>query len=178
MFRAYTRLTLLAAAIILGLVYQFQGNLTFAMYLYLAAVLLLTSHILFGNIWQAFTALRSGRVTLADRILGLVIRPSWLLPRPRAYYHFVRGMLALRAEQLEEGDRALQMALDGPLRSDRDRALALLNRAHIAYLQENWKTCRTLKEEAEQLKARDLLIQEHLKKLNQALNQKGDARLN
>lgn len=178
MFRAYTRLALLLAAIILGLVYQFQGNLTFALYLYLAAGLLLASHLLFGNIWQAFTALRSGRVGLADRILELVVRPSWLLPRPRAYYYFVQGMLALRSEQLERGDQSLQLALDGPLRSDRDRALALLNRAHIAYLQQNWSACRTLKEEAEKLQARDLLIQEHLKKLNQALNQQGDARLN
>jgi hypothetical protein len=178
MFRAYTRLALLFAAIILGLVYQLQGNAQFAIYLYLAAALLLASHLLFGNIWQAFTALRSGRPGLADHILGLVVRPTWLLPRPRAYYHFVQGMLALRTEQLEEGDRALQRALAGPLRSDRDRALALLNRAHIAYLQQNWSACRALKEEAEQLQARDLLIQEHLKKLNQALNQQGDARLN
>jgi len=178
MFRAYTRLALLFAAIILGLVYQLQGNPAFAMYLYLAAVLLLASHLLFGNIWQAFTALRSGRVALADRILGLVVRPSWLLPKPRAYYHFVRGMLALRAEQLEKGDRALQLALAGPLRSDRDRALALLNRAHIAYLQKNWSDCRRLKEEAEKLQSNDLLIQEHLKKLNLSLNQQGDARLN
>jgi len=178
MFRAYTRLALLVAAIILGLVYQFQGNATFAMYLYLAAALLLASHLLFGNIWQAFSALRSGRVELADRILGLVVRPSWLLPRPRAYYHFVQGMLALRAEQLEKGDQALQLALAGPLRSDRDKALALLNRAHIAYLQKKWMACRSLKDQAEQLQASDLLIKEHLKKLNQALNQQGDARLN
>jgi len=148
---------------------QAQEGIAQAWYLYLAGALLFLSHLLFGNIWQAFAAMRSGNLSLADRIVGLVISPSLLLPRPRAYYFFVRGILALKSDQLQQGDELLQRALQGPLQKTRDYALALLNRAHIAYLQRDWKQCAQLKREAEAQNANDLLIKEHLKKLEQAL---------
>ena len=171
MFRAYTRLSLIFLSFALGGLIHTQEGIEQAWYLYLAGFLLLLSHVLFGNIWQAFAAMRSGNLPLADRIAGLVFFPSLLLPRPRAYYYFVRGMLALKSDRLQAGDDHLKKALDGPLRQPRDYALALLNRAHIAYLQNDWERCARLKKEAEAQQANDLLIQEHLEKLDKALQE-------
>lgn len=169
MFRAYTRLSLIFLAFAIGGLIHAQEGIAQAWYLYLAGGLLLLSHILFGNIWQAFAAMRSGNLSLADHIVSLVFSPSLLLPRPRAYFYFVRGMLALKSDRLQEGDDYLKNALNGPLQKPRDYALALLNRAHIAYLQNDWDRCARLKQQAEAQQADDLLIQEHLEKLDKAL---------
>ena len=169
MFRAYTRLTLLLLAILLCLIYIIRGDFIYAAYLSIAAFLLGLSHIWFANIWQAFTAIRRGNTLLADRILNMVLRVDWLRPRARAYYFFVKGMLSLRANRLEEGKTQLLRALEGPLSSEKDRALAALNLAHIAYVQKNWDDCQKWVDVAQQTDANDLLIKEHIKKLTQAI---------
>lgn len=165
MFRAYTRLALLLAALLLSLAYLLRDEYAQAVYLLIAALLLGLSHIWFGNIGQAYTAIRRGHTQMADRILAMILWPRWLLPRPRAYYYFIRGMLHLHANRLEEGAEALQKALKGPLREGKDKALATLNLAHIAYLRQDLDACKKRIVQVEEMGTNDLLIKEHLDKL-------------
>jgi tetratricopeptide (TPR) repeat protein len=142
--------------------------------LYLAAVILLLTHVLFGNVWAAFRLLQHGQLADASRLLDKVFTPKLLLTRNRAYYYFARGILALQQQEMEQGEAHLQRALDLGLFRANDRALARLNLAHVYYVLKQYPAARRALTAAEAEAPTDLLIKENLAKLRRALEQERD----
>ena len=154
----------------LGILLNIQIGFTPAWYLYATAATLLLTHFLFGTVWTAFSKMRKGKMIEAETLLNQIRRPEWLAKRPKAYYHFIKGVIALQKKDLDNGNLFLNKALDLGLRSETDKALANLNLAHIAYTQKRPLEARKYLENAKACKTDDLMLKENLKKLEGVLS--------
>jgi len=164
------RLVLFGFLLLFGVLLQVQKGFYAAWYLYAAALLLLAGHVLFGTVFPAFQLLQKGGVNEAEKMLRQVWNPSWLLPRHRTYYFLTKGMIALRRKQLDEADPMLREALRLNPRRPLDRAYLCLNLAHIQYMKKEIGPCREFLQQAKSEKVDDLLIKEHIQKLEAALS--------
>lgn len=163
------RLLLVVAFLILGFLLHARIGIEAAWMLYASAIILLILHFLFGNVWLAFRSLQRGKADLAQRLLRQTRFPHLLVRRNRAYYYFTQGMLDLQREELEAGNQHLEQALELGLYRANDRALAHLNLAHIAYVQQQYERASQQSRIARAAEPTDLLIKDQLNKLERAL---------
>ena len=163
------RLALIILFIILGIILHIQIGLTPAWYLYATAFVLLLTHIFFGTVWGAFGQLKRGNILKAEKLLAQIWSPNLLAKRPRAYYHFTKGLIALQRKQLPVGNKHFKAAIGLGLRNDTDRALAHLNLAHIAFLTKQIETSKEYLAKAKTFETNDLMIKENLNQLEVAL---------
>ena len=167
----YTRLRsgLIVLFIGLGLLLHVQTGLGNAWYLYAAALVLIISHMLFGNVWLAFGLLRKGKMEQAEKLLATIKRPELLVKRNRAYYHFSKGLIYLQKKELKVGEQHLRQAMKLGLQRKNDQALATLNLAHIFYVQKSFVEAASFLEQARSFEPTDLMIKDNIEKLDQAL---------
>lgn len=171
MIYGWLRQFLVVLFLSLGILLHLQLGLFAAWYLYVAALLLLVVQIVFGSVWAAFYQLQRGKVDAAQKLLQQTWNPNWLARRHKAYYHFTRGLIALQHHALEPGEADIKKALEYGLQRKRDEALALLNLAHIQYVNKNVKQSRAYVKQVRALEVNDLLIQENLDQLEKVLAQ-------
>ena len=169
MVNSIIRLALILVFLILGVILHIKLGIQAAWYLYAASVILMITHLIFGTVWSAFYYLRKGKIERADQLLRQVVSPGLLIPRHRAYYFFVKGMVLLQRHQLPEAAVNLEQAVDLGLQSDKDTAIARLNLAHIAWVQKDVEKSQKHLAVAKQMETSDLLIKDNIKKLEQAL---------
>lgn len=167
----YTKLrfAIILFFIALGIILHVQQGIGSAWYLYLAAVVLLLTFFLFGNVWLAFRLLKQGKPEKAEQLLNLIPKPNWLIRRNRAYYFFTKGMVLLQRKELASAENYLQKGLALGLQSKNDKALASLNLAHIHYVQKEPQAAGKYLKQAQSYESDDLMIKEHLEKLQLAL---------
>lgn len=167
----YSRLryALIFMVLALGVLLHWRMGLANAWYMYLAGIVLLAFHFLFGSVWQAFHTLKKGKPDQAEKILKFTQFPELLVQRNRAYYHFTYGMIALQRKALPAAEEHLKKALDLKLDTANDRALAALNLAHLYFVQQNPDDCQQFLQRAKAEKASDLMIKDQIGKLESAL---------
>ncbi|MFT5167552.1 MAG: hypothetical protein ACI8P3_002790 [Saprospiraceae bacterium] len=163
------RFLLIFFFLVLGIILHVQLGLSSAWYLYLSVFILLGTHFLFGNIWAAFSMLKKGKIEEAETLVNQIKRPEFLAKKPRAYYHFIKGMIALQQEELKEGEIHLVQALERGLRSPNDNALTALNIAHIYFKQEKLDPCRSYLKQSKAFKPNDLMIKQKIEELERVL---------
>ena len=164
-----TRLILVFLFIVIGVVLHVKTGIGSAWYLYAAAFILMITHFLFGNVLTAFGHLNKGQLKQAESIIDAVKRPDFLLKGHRAYYYFVKGMIALQHKEYPEAEKNLKMALDIGLRTSTDKALTGLNLAHMCFLQQRYPECRDYVARVKTEGSTDLMIKDKLKELEMAL---------
>lgn len=142
------------------------------------ALVLGIGYLLFGTVNGALFMLNRGQVGEAEKILGQVYKPEWLLKSHKAYYYFTKGLLSLHkvnnkdgseALYLKEGEEYLLKSLQIGLSRKQERAMAYLNLAAVA-LQHNDKA--KTQEYYENLKANetgDLRLQKSVEELAAAI---------
>jgi hypothetical protein len=160
MFYHKIRVGLFFLFIGLGILLNIQIGLTPAWYLYVTAAILMLTHFLFGTVWTAFSKMRKGKMIEAETLLNQIRRPEWLAKRPKAYFHFIKGVIALQKKELDEGAISLKKT---------DTALANLNLAHIAFSQKRHVEAKKYLHNAKVCKTDDLMIKQNLKQLESAL---------
>lgn len=163
------RFLLIILFLILGLVLHIQLGLAQAWYLYLASFIILLTHFLFGNIWAAFSKLRKGKLVEAETLINQIKRPELLTKQHRAYFHFIKGMIALQNEELQEGKVQLKQALERGLRTPNDNALTALNIAHIYFKQSQLQDCRSYLRQSKSFQPNDLIIKQKIDELEKVL---------
>lgn len=169
MFYTRIRFALIFLFLALGIWIHWGDSLSSAWYLYFASLLLLATHFLFGNVWAAFVQLRRGKILEAEALIRRVKHPQWLAKRPRAYYYFTKGMIALQYKELQSSEVDLRKALEGGLRSSNDKALAALNLAHIYFLEKRPEDCRSFLQKAKDLQPNDLMIKTKIEEMEKIL---------
>ncbi len=174
MFHTRIRFYLILLFLFLGVVLHIEQGLKSAWYLYVAALLLLFTHFLFGNVWAAFGKLKKGQLDEAERLIDQIKRPQYLTKRHRAYYHFIKGMIALQRKELPQAEGQLKEALDIGLRTNNDHALTAINLAHICFLEKRNQEAIAYLSKARSFKSNDLLIKENIKKMEQVLQQQSN----
>lgn len=166
------RLLLIGLFIIVGITLHLKVGLTPAWYLYLAAVILLLTHFLFNSVWAAFTLLRQGKILEAETLLNTIQKPEWLAKSSRAYYYFIKGMIAVQKKDIDNAKIPLEEALKLGLRNDKDSGFALLNLGHIAFIQKQFEDAKSYLMKLKALKINDLILKENISELEKALSEK------
>ncbi|MCB9285246.1 MAG: hypothetical protein H6563_14335 [Lewinellaceae bacterium] len=163
------RLILVSFLVLFGILLQVEKGLYAAWYLFAAAFLLLAGHALFGTVFPAFQLLQRGLVEDADKLLNQVWNPSWLLPRHRTYFFLSKGMIALKRDNPAVAEPLLRQALQLKPERPLDRAYLSLNLAHIQFLKREYQACREFLDLAKSEQVNDLVVKEHIQRLEQAL---------
>ncbi len=163
------RFSLIILFTLLGIILHIKIGFSSAWYLYLASMIMLVAHFLFGNVWAAFGMLRKGKIPEAEILVNQIKRPEFLSKQHRAYYHFIKGMIALQKEELKEGEIQLKQALERGLRSSNDNAMAALNIAHIYFRQNKLDACRTYLKQSKSFSPNDLLIKQKIDEMEKVL---------
>ncbi|MEN0005195.1 MAG: hypothetical protein AAF798_13670 [Bacteroidota bacterium] len=165
----YARFALMSLFIVLGVFFHLQYGIGSAWYFYLAFAILLCTHLFFGSVWLALQQIQQGKLQKAEQLLKFVVQPKWLIKRNRSYYYFVKGLIDMQAKKLDQAKLALEEAVSIGLGRKNDRALALLNLAHIYFLQKDLKSAKLYTQQASETFPTDLMIKDNLSKLRQAL---------
>lgn len=169
MFLARIRFLIGIVIIVLGVLIHFNVGFGSAWYMYLAGMIILITHFLFGNVMLAFGKLNKGEVDTAEDLILQIKRPDFLLKTHQAYYYFVLGMIALQKKQAGFAEQHLKQALTLGLRTDTDNALVAINIAHVHFVKKEYQLANEFRIKAESFNSNDLLIKENLKKLEEAL---------
>lgn len=99
-----------------------------------AAALLAWGYYRYGTVWLALRALSAGDGERAARLLNGVRRPDRLGSQSRAYYEYVRGVLAAAEERFDRAESHLRSSLDHRLRTENDRTLVECTLAEVLIL--------------------------------------------
>lgn len=154
---------------VLGTFFHFKFGFENAWYFYLTAIFLVLTQLFLGNVWQAFAALKKGDTERVGKIINGIAFPKLLIKRNRAYYYFVKGMLHLQQKDLAAAKSNLLAANQLGLFRANDQALCLLNLAHIHYVENDFAQSKKYMEQAKLTPSNDLMIKEHLQKLEKSL---------
>lgn len=163
------RFILIFSFLLIGAIIHWKIGIDAAWMSYAAAAILLLTHLLFGSVWVAFRFIQRGQLPEAQQLLNRIRYPQLLVKRNRAYYHFAQGLVALQQERFQEGEVHLQEGLKLGLFRANDRAMAFLNLAHIHYVEKNFGQSQSFLQKARDESPTDLMIKDHLGKLEQAL---------
>ena len=174
MFTTRIRFVLILLFLIIGVILQAKHGFSPAWYLYLTCLILLFTHFAFGNVWAAFSKLQKGKILEAELLINQIKRPEWLIKQNRTYYHFIKGMIALQQKNLSEGEEHLKIAVSRGLRSNNDNALALLNLAHIGFLEKRYKDSQSYLQQAQAFNPKDLMIKRKIEELENLLTHQID----
>ena len=169
MFTARIRFVLILLFLIIGAILQIKNGFASAWYLYLTSLILLFTHFAFGNVWAAFSKLQKGKIMEAELLINQIKKPEWLVKQNRTYYHFTKGMIALQQKDLSEGEKQLKIAADRGLRSDNDNALALLNLAHISFVEKRNEDTRNYLQQARTFNPSDSMIKQKMDEMEKLL---------
>jgi hypothetical protein len=96
------------------------------------ALLLAWGHFRHSTVHAAFQACRRGNLAGARALLAAVPDPRRLTRKDQAYYHWLNGGFLAGDGKMEEARAAMQLAADGALRTDSDRALVNCQLAELA----------------------------------------------
>src|SRR5688572_24524772 len=131
MFSPGIRWALVSLALTLAAVQLAQGRwegLIFAV----VALLLIWGHFRYSTVHAAFQACRRGNLAGARALLASIPDPARLSAKDRAYYYWLQGGLLAGDGKPEEARVSMQLAADGALRTDSDRALVNCQLAELA----------------------------------------------
>ena len=163
------RSVFVVVSFVLGTFFHFKFGFENAWYFYLTAIFLVLTQLFLGNVWQAFAALKKGDTERVGKIINGTAFPKLLIKRNRAYYYFVKGMLHLQQKDVAAAKSNLLAANQLGLFRANDQALCLLNLAHIHYVENDFAQSKKYMEQAMAIPSDDLMIKEHLQKLEKSL---------
>lgn len=170
MFFSKIRFLVAMFILIAAVIIHVKVGIGTAWYMYLAGMIILLTHFLFGNVLLAFSKLNKGKIEEAENLILQIKKPEWLLKSHRAYYYFILGMIALQRKQTGYGEQHLKKALDLGLRTKTDNALAALNIAHLNFVvKKDYKAANDYRIKAASFESEDLMIKENLQKLKEEL---------
>lgn len=151
MFSPMMRLALGLVGCVAGALSFLNGRWLLGSAYLIATLLLIRGHRRSGAVWLAFRAFRRREMSRVKELLGSVDHPERLDPRYRAYFDWMAGVLAADEDDFEVARSLLTRAVEGPLRTDKDRSVVHFHIAEIARFQEDVTGARHHLEEARRL---------------------------
>lgn len=96
-------------------------------------VLMALGYFLNGAVYLAFRKLGKNDFDRAEELLKMTKYPQYLGRTQKAYYYFITGCIEANKENLQPAANAFETALRSGLRTENDKAIAMLNLASIFY---------------------------------------------
>jgi uncharacterized protein HemY len=131
MFSPFVRLLMIAVSLIYGIKWLYLGE-WIGILLILGAVLLTVGYFRYGTVWLAFHALARGNLEKANRHISKINNPDRLGNQSKAYYYWIKGLLALNHGRHEEAKEFLERVEENHLRTANDQSILACLFAQVA----------------------------------------------
>lgn len=155
----------LVVAIVLTITVGFGWSFIF----WIIFIVFVVGYFLLGTIAAASEKLNVGDLDGAERILGYTKFPNLLLKMNQAYFSLLKGMIALQRNDTKTGEVLLQEAYDKGLPTNNDKAMVLLNLAHINYSKNKVNLVKGQLRQIKELNVEDPSLNAKVAELEQAL---------
>ncbi len=174
--RIFLIIALIASGLV-GVLLNLHPGVSLVMWL--SALILILSYLLFGSVNTALFWLKSGRIDKAEEALNKgIYKVEWLLKSHKAYYYFTKGLIGLYRSQentpekefhLKEGEDNLLKSLEIGLSRKQERAMAYLNLAHAAFFRRDKAKATEYTQKLKENQTADLQLQKKTEELEAAL---------
>ncbi|MCH2233406.1 MAG: DUF2892 domain-containing protein [Crocinitomicaceae bacterium] len=109
------------------------------------------------NILLALAQMRTQNYEKAQKYLGRIKQPQFLLKRQRAYFYYLTGLAGGQQNSLGQAESLFRKALSIGLKNDHDKAMAKMNLAAICMSTGRRKEAETLLTEAKKHDTKGML---------------------
>lgn len=157
MIRKSLRL-IIASLIFIGAIFLFVfGYIWWGILAILITGLVTLTHFRNESIMTAFYYLRKNDIKNAEKALGRLKHPEYLIKSQEAYYYFLFGLVESQLRSITKAEKYFKKALNTGLRMKNDQAVAYLNLSGIYLSQRNKKVATHYLSEAKKLDKAKLL---------------------
>lgn len=163
------RLIATIASLVLAIVLTVTLGFGWSFIFWIVFVTFVVGYFLLGTISAASLKLNEGDIDGAERILGYTKFPKLLLKMNLAYFRLLQGMIAMQRNDTATGEALLQEAYDTGLPTDNDRAMVLLNLAHLNYSKGKHQIAKTQVRQIKDMGVTDPMLNEKVAEIEQAL---------
>ena len=125
------RLVVVAGSAAVGVWLSLSGSHTTGLLFLVASAILGVGYFRYGPVWLAMRALGRGETDTAASYLSSIADPQRLERQSRAYFELASGFVPAERGHLTDAQQHLRKALELPLRTPNDRALAEVNLARL-----------------------------------------------
>lgn len=152
MYTPFVRLLFGVLGIALAIKFYLSGSIPSLLLTLGGVALVVWGYFRNGTVFIAFQQVKKNNPTKAERLLAKIKKPEWLSRSQKAYYHFTRGFVKMSNQQAEDSLSEFRQALEIGLRTDNDKAIALLNISSLALDLGNIKEARESLKQAKSFK--------------------------
>ena len=159
-----------------GIILAFTVNFWYALPLLIIGIILVVVYVLFGSVNAAAKHIQEGDFATADKKLRLTWKPEWLYVTQRAFYHIMKGSIAMDAKDTTLAESHFDHALQMDLPSDNEKGMVLLQLANINATKGKWNVAKNYYRDIKKLKVTEKQIKEQIDQFGKALANSGQVK--
>ena len=172
----YLLIGLTIGTLLAGLILAFTVNFWYALPFLIIGIIMLVVYVLFGSVNAAAKHIQDGDFATADKKLKLTWKPEWLYVTQRAFYHIMKGTIAMDAKDTVLAESHFDTALQMDLPSDNEKGMVLLQLANINASKGKWNVAKNYFRDIKRLKVTEKQIKEQIDQFGKALANSGQVK--
>lgn len=137
MYSPIVRIILAGVALIMAWKFYSMGNMTSTYMVLVAIGLIVWGYFKNGTVYMAFQQLKKENYHKAEQLLLKVSKPELLKKSQKSYYHFTKGFIELKKQNIDSAYNELNTALILGLRTQNDTSIVTLNLASLELERKN-----------------------------------------
>ena len=159
------------ASLLLALIITFIPYLGFgySFIFWLIFVVFVVGYFLLGTLSAASKRLQFEDLDGAEKVLDYTKFPNLLLKMNKAYFHLLKGMIAMKRNQYPEAETLMQRAYDIGLPTDNDKGMVLFNLAQLNYNKRKFNAAKLQLRQIKELDIKEPMLLEQVGQLESAL---------
>ena len=134
----YLRFALIIGLIGGGIALWATLGIWYGIFFVLTGIVMLAGYLLLGTIQSAAELVQKMDFEGAENRLNLTFFPNLLYKPNRAYYHLIKGTLAMQRKEYDQAEIFMTTADAIGLPSDNERAMIYMQLSNIAATRNNW----------------------------------------
>lgn len=172
----YLRFGLIALGIIGGTALWVAFGFWYGFLFLLAGIILLVSYIFLGTVGSAAKAVQVQDFDRAEKLLDLTLKPNWLYSANRAFYHMMRGNIALSRKDMNAAETSFKIAEEIDIPTPNERAALHLQLAQLEANRQRWTAAKNYLKKAKEAKTTLPQLKEQIAMVDAALKNAGQVK--
>ncbi|MEZ5032751.1 MAG: hypothetical protein R2787_15280 [Saprospiraceae bacterium] len=172
----YLRFALIIALLGGGIALWATLGIWYGIFFVLIGIVMLAGYLLLGTIQSAAELVQKMDFEGAENRLNLTFFPNLLYKPNRAYYHLIKGTLAMQRKEYDQAEIFMTTADAIGLPSDNERAMIYMQLSNIAATRNNWTGAMAHFRKVMDLKVTEPQMKEQIREYEKALGNRGMAK--
>ncbi len=159
------------SSLLLALIITFIPSLGFgfSFIFWLIFLVFVVGYFLLGTLSSASKKIQFEDLDGAERVLDYTKFPSLLLKMNKAYFHLLKGMIAMKRNEYVAAETLMQKAYDIGLPTDNDKGMVLFNLAQLNYNKRKFNAAKVQLRQIKELDIKEAMLLEQVGQLEAAL---------